>query len=79
MVPGLITPGHFATIGTRKPPSNTVPFSPRNGWLPPSGQLKISAPLSLVNITMVSSAMPSSSSFFSNSPTIQSSSIIASA
>ena len=40
-MPGLMTPGHLATMGTRKPPSYTVPFSPRNGWLPPSGQLKI--------------------------------------
>ena len=79
MMPGLMTPGHLASMGTRKPPSYTVPFSPRNGWLPPSGQLKISAPLSLVNSTIVLSAMPSASSLASNSPTTQSSSAIASA
>ena len=79
MVPGLMTPGHLTTIGTRKPPSYVVPFSPRNGWLPPSGQVKISAPLSLVNMTMVLSAIPRSSIFLRISPTSQSSSIMPSA
>ena len=37
---------HLTKVGTRKPPSHVVPFSPRNGLLPPSGQEKISAPLS---------------------------------
>ena len=34
--------------GTRKPPSNTVPLVARNGVMPPSGQVKVSAPLSVV-------------------------------
>ena len=59
MVLGLMTPGHLTNMGTRNPPLYTVPFSPRKGWLPPSGQLKVSAPLSLVKSTMVLSAMPS--------------------
>jgi hypothetical protein len=37
---------HLTKGGTRKPPSHVAPFSPRNGLLPPSGQEKISAPLS---------------------------------
>src|SRR4029450_9757630 len=45
-VPGLITPGQRMTIGTRNPPSQLVAFSPRNGVLPPSGQVITSAPLS---------------------------------
>ena len=47
-VPGLMTPGQRMHIGTRKPPSQLVAFSPRNGVLPPSGQLITSAPLSVV-------------------------------
>ena len=53
IVPGLITPGQRMTIGTRKPPSQFVAFSPRNGVLPPSGQDITSAPLSVVKTTMV--------------------------
>ena len=34
--------------GTRKPPSQLVAFSPLNGVVPPSGQVKTSAPLSVV-------------------------------
>src|SRR3984893_5308061 len=74
-----MVPGHRATIGTRKPPSKVVPFSPRKGVLPPSGQEKVSAPLSLVKTTMVLSAMPRSSSFLSMEPTSASNSIVASA
>ena len=77
--PGLIVPGHFMTMGTRNPPSKVVPFSPRNGELPPSGQLKVSAPLSLVKTTIVLSAMPSSSIFLRMEPTSASNSIMASA
>ena len=44
--------------GTRQPPSKLVAFSPRNGVVPPSGQLMTSAPLSVEYITMVLSAMP---------------------
>jgi hypothetical protein len=44
--PGSITPGHDQK-GTRKPPSQVVPFSPLNGVMPPSGQETVSAPLSV--------------------------------
>ena len=60
-VPGLTIPGHLTIIGTLKPPSQVVPFSPRNGVVPPSGQVNFSAPLSVLKITMVLSAIPSSS------------------
>ena len=36
------------SIGTRKAPSQFVAFSPLNGVVPPSGQVKTSAPLSVV-------------------------------
>jgi hypothetical protein len=36
---GLMTPGQRTTHGTRKPPSQMVPFSPQNGVVSPSGQL----------------------------------------
>ena len=68
-VPGLITPGQRIAHGTRQPPSQLVSFSPRNGVVPPSGQLMTSAPLSVEYITMVLSAMPSSSSLSSSLPT----------
>ena len=61
-VPGLMTPGQRTRQGTRQPPSQLVSFSPRNGVVPPSGQLITSAPLSVEYMTMVLSAMPSSSS-----------------
>ena len=68
-VPGLMTPGQRIAHGTRQPPSQLVSFSPRNGVVPPSGQLSSSAPLSVEYITMVLSAMPSSSSLSSSCPT----------
>ena len=68
-VPGLITPGQRIAHGTRQPPSKFVSFSPRNGVVPPSGQLITSAPLSVEYITIVLSAMPSSSSLSSSLPT----------
>ncbi len=40
-----------------RPPS-PAPSRPRNGEVPPSGQLNFSAPLSLAKTTMVSSAVP---------------------
>jgi len=42
--PGLIVPGQRMAVGTRQPPSQLVAFSPRNGVVPPSGQLMTSAP-----------------------------------
>ena len=52
-VPGLIVPGHLTIIGTLKPPSQVVPFSPRKGVVPPSGQVNFSAPLSVEYIITV--------------------------
>ena len=51
----------------------TVPLPPANGVWPPSGHVKFSVPLSVVNTTMVSSVAPMSSSFFITEPTISSS------
>ena len=47
-VPGLTWPGQRMMHGARKPPSITVPLVPLNGVMPPSGQVKTSAPLSVV-------------------------------
>ena len=55
------------------PPSSTVPLPPANGVWPPSGQVKFSAPLSVVKTRIVSSATPRSSSFFITEPTMSSS------
>src|SRR6516164_513916 len=55
--------------GTRQAPSQFVSFSPRNGVVPPSGQLSSSAPLSVEYITMVLLAIPSSSSLARSRPT----------
>ncbi len=48
IAPGLTFPGQRIIAGTRKPPSHVVPLNPRNGIIPPSGQVKVSAPLSVV-------------------------------
>ena len=48
----------------------TVPLPPANGVWPPSGQVKFSVPLSVVNTTMVLSSTPMSLSFFITMPTI---------
>ena len=61
-VPGLILPGQRMNAGTRQPPSQLVSFWLRNGVLAPSGQVSFSGPLSVEYMTMVLSAMPSSSS-----------------
>jgi hypothetical protein len=47
-----IFPGAHMMAGTRKPPSNGEPFSPRNGTTPASGQASCQAPLSAVMMTM---------------------------
>ena len=44
--------------------------------LPPSGQVKVSVPLSVVNMTMVLSSAPMSLSFFMTSPTMSSSCVM---
>src|SRR4029453_15807742 len=75
-VPGLMTPGQRIAQGTRHPPSKLVSFSPRNGVVPPSGQLITSAPLSVEYITIVLSVIPRSSSLSSSFPTCPSCSTI---
>ena len=64
-VPGLMTPGQRMTTGARMPPSQVFIFEPLNGVVPPSGKVNVSAPLSVVNTTIVLSSWPMSSSFFS--------------
>ena len=72
-LPAGTLPGQRTMQGTRKPPSMTVPLPPANGVWPPSGQVKFSVPLSVVNTTIVSSSTPMSSSFFMTEPTMSSS------
>jgi len=64
-----LTPGQRMTHGTLQPPSQLVSFSERNGVIPPSGQALKCGPLSVEYMTMVSLAIPRSSSFFNSSPT----------
>ncbi|MNE73325.1 hypothetical protein D3C80_1693300 [compost metagenome] len=71
-------PGQRTSIGTRNPPSQVRPFSPRNEAAPESGQWDRLTPLSEVNSTMVFSARPCSSRVFSSLPTSASSCRIAS-
>ena len=66
--PALILPGQRRKAGTRQPPSQLVFFSERKGVIPASGQVLKWTPLSVEYMTMVSSAMPSSSSLFSIRP-----------
>ena len=72
-LPAGTLPGQRTIAGTRKPPSSTVPLPPANGVWPPSGQVKFSAPLSVVKTTMVLSSRPSSLSCFITAPTMSSS------
>src|SRR6478672_9248654 len=72
MVPGLITPGQRMTQGARMPPSQVLSFPPLNGVVPPSGNVIVSAPLSVVKTTMVLSSWPMSSSFFRTTPMLSS-------
>ena len=51
-------PGQRAMHGTRNPPSITVPLAPAKGVCPPSGQVKFSAPLSVLNTRSVSFSRP---------------------
>ena len=61
-------PGQRTMQGTRKPPSMTVPLHCAKGVVPPSGQVKVSVPLSVVKTTMVLSSSPMSLSFASTMP-----------
>jgi hypothetical protein len=77
-LPALILPGQRTSSGTRNAPSQLVFFSLRNGVMPPSGQVFRCGPLSVEYCTKVFSAMPSSSSRSSISPTFLSWSIMVS-
>ena len=72
-LPAGTLPGQRMIIGTRKPPSSAVPLPPAKGVWPPSGQVKFSAPLSVLNARIVLSSSPSSSSYFITAPTMSSS------
>src|SRR5207247_11301056 len=61
------------TQGERMPPSHVFIFEPLNGVMPPSGKVKVSAPLSVVKTTMVLSSSPMSSSFLRTTPMLSSS------
>src|SRR5262245_32833705 len=65
-------PGQRMTQGARMPPSQVFIFEPLNGVVPPSGKVKVSAPLSVVKTTIVLSSWPMSSSFFSTTPMLSS-------
>src|SRR5271169_634916 len=72
-LPAGTWPGQRTIAGTRKPPSRPVPLPPANGVCPPSGQVKFSAPLSVVNTTMVFSSSPLFFRYAITEPTISSS------
>ncbi len=73
ILPAGILPGHRIRAGTRKPPSRAVPLPPANGVLPPSGQVKFSAPLSVEKAMIVLSSRPLSLRYFMTAPTMSSS------
>ena len=77
-LPAAMRPGHRTSAGTRYAPSQLEFFSLRNGVIPASGQEFMCGPLSVEYITMVSSAMPSSSRVSSRLPIRSSWSIIVS-
>src|SRR5215470_5028727 len=60
------------TAGARMPPSQVFIFEPLNGVMPPSGKVKVSAPLSVVKTTMVLSSCPMSSIFLRTTPMLSS-------
>src|SRR5215213_928612 len=72
-VPGRMTPGQRTRSGARMPPSQVLNLPPLNGVVPPSGKVIVSAPLSVVNTTIVLLSWPMSSSFFSTTPMLSSS------
>src|SRR4051794_9312890 len=67
-----MTPGQRTTAGARMPPSQVLSLPPLNGVTPPSGKVIVSAPLSVVNTTIVLLSWPMSSSFFSTTPMLSS-------
>src|SRR6476661_1530769 len=54
------------------PPAQVFIFEPLKGVVPPSGKVKVSAPLSVVNTMSVLSIWPISSSFLNTSPMLSS-------
>src|SRR6476620_11406668 len=60
------------THGARMPPSQVFIFDPLKGVMPPSGKVKVSAPLSVVKTTMELSSSPMSSSFLRTTPMLSS-------
>src|SRR5689334_8575039 len=54
------------------PPSQVLSLPPLNGVVPPSGNVIVSAPLSVVKTTMVLSSSPMSSIFLSTTPILSS-------
>ena len=54
------------------PPSQVLSLPPLKGVVPPSGKVMVSAPLSVVNTTIVLLSWPMSSSFFSTTPMLSS-------
>ena len=71
-LPAGTLPGQRRIIGTRKPPSSAVPLPPANGVCPPSGQVKFSAPLSVVKPMIVSPSRSLSFRYFITEPTMSS-------
>jgi hypothetical protein len=76
--PAGTLPGHRSSSGILNAPSQLEFFSLRKGVIPPSGQVFMCGPLSVEYMTIVSSAIPSSSSRSSSVPTCLSWSIIVS-
>jgi hypothetical protein len=72
-LPAGTLPGQRTIAGTRKPPSSAVPLPPANGVCPPSGQVKFSAPLSVVNARIVLFVEPVVLQYFMTEPTMSSS------
>src|SRR5229473_7778579 len=60
------------TQGARIPPSQVFIFEPLKGVMPPSGKVKVSAPLSVVKTRMVLSSWPIASSFAITTPMLSS-------
>ena len=71
-VPGWMWPGQRTTMGARMPPSQVLSLPPLNGVVPPSGKVIVSAPLSVVNTTMVLSDWPIACSLSSTRPILSS-------
>src|SRR5215212_5850232 len=71
-VPGWMWPGQRTTAGARMPPSQVLSLPPLNGVVPPSGKVIVSAPLSVVNTTMVLSDWPIACNLSSTRPILSS-------